>query len=453
LLERSTKDSVHLFQYGTYGRIGYEYTKEQIATLASVYELLTWVYAGSGVAEAAHAANPATLVTQYFDLTWVGNYIQPGAGQSWMPAPWNYVNAHENFFSHSSPPASPGTRIANPIFGYSPQGDERTQDPTGTPLEFLANPYDLDARRPGNLNHWINYFTAQSRSLIAQSGMDGLMMDEVCQPYVPQPFGSTPESWYEALERDLAFIRDQLGPDLVMFYNGTATDEILQPPDLGDPYPFSRPASLNYLNWCDGALMEFFVTSYLGPPVWPQGIWEEILDACMAIAERGVLLAGAPGGADDPVTRSFVLASFHLVKGDRSYMSHGGFNWYPEWSVRMGAPLHTAQHIQDYLVLPGVAAPGIASASGVVYARAFEKGVALANPSAVDAPAEGVALANPSAPASTVTLAQPGYLVVPRGGGAIGADGALPAGRVDYQPVEKVSLPSQSGALVLWQRP
>ncbi|MHB8431276.1 MAG: putative glycoside hydrolase, partial [Acidimicrobiales bacterium] len=380
-----------------------------------------------------------TIVTQYFDLTWVGNYIQPSAGVPWMPAPWSYVNERENFFSHSSPSASPSTRIANPIFGYSPQGAERTQDPTGTPLEFLANPYDLNARQPGNLNHWINYFAAQSRSLIAQSGMDGLMMDEVCQPYVPYPFrhdrhGSTPENWHMALERDLKFIRGQLGPDMVMFYNGINDDIILQPRDLSSPYPFSRPAKLNFLNWCDGALMEFFVTSYLGPPVWPQGMWEEILDACMAIAARGVLLAGAPSGVEDPVIRSFVLASFHLVKGDRSYMSHGGFDWYPEWTVQMGAPLQTAKHIQKYLVLPGVAAPGIASASGVVYARGFE---------------EGVALANPSAAASTVTLARPGYLVVPQGGGSIGADGVLPAGQVGYQLVEQVSLPSQSGALVL----
>jgi len=441
LLERSTRDSVALYLYGMPGRIGYEYTQPQIATVAGIYGLLTWVYAGSGVAEAAHAANPAALVTEYFDLTWVGDYNQiPGV--PWMPAPWSYVNDHENFFGHWAPIASPQTRVPNPIFGYSQDAAMRQGNPTGTPREFLANPFDLDEANPSNADRWINYFTAQSQSLIAQSAMDGLMMDEVSQPYgVPPPWGVTPQSWHRALDRALAFIRAQLGAGMIMLFNGIAIDMVLQPPHLRSVGPWARPASLDYLRWCDGAQMEVFVTSYVGPQVWPQPVWEEMVDLCMAIARSSVLLAQAPILVEDPRMRSFALASFHLVKGDRSYFSHrgnGDFPWYPEWTLKLGAPLHTAPHISGYLVAPGHNIPGVTGAQGVAYTRAFEN---------------GIALANPSSQSSTVQLAQPGYLAISQGGGWIGADGTIPAGQLTYQTVQQVDLPAQSGAHVLWEQP
>src|SRR5579884_3032489 len=53
LLERSTLDTVRMYLYNTGGSVGREYTEEQIAAVAGLYDLLTWVYAGSGVTGAA----------------------------------------------------------------------------------------------------------------------------------------------------------------------------------------------------------------------------------------------------------------------------------------------------------------------------------------------------------------------------------------------------------------
>lgn len=443
VLQRSTLNSVQMYLYTTAGRIGVEYTEEQIATVARLYDMLTWVYAGTGVSEAAHSANPDVIVTEYFDLTWVGDYDQ-APGQPWMPAPWGYVNAHEQFFSHWSPTASPKTRIPNPIFGYgtakSPESHQ--SNPTGTPHEWLANPFDIDPAKPANLDFWVNYFAARSGELISSSKMDGLMMDEVEQPYgVPPPFADNPWAWHKALEQDLAFIRDRLGKDMVLFWNGIFGDMALQPPHVRSIGPWARPASLDYYQWCDGAQMELFVTSYAGPQVWPEPIWEEILDLCMAMAKRGILLAQAPILAEDPLIRSFVLASFHLCKGERSYLSHrGGYNfpWFPEWTVQLGAPTFTAEHITGYRAVPAARRSGVSAASGVVYARPFELGLALANPSDAGA---------------SVWLAHPVYRVVPRGGGWIRADGTIPEGSIAYERVTRIDLPSRSGALAFWGKP
>jgi hypothetical protein len=109
----------------------------------------------------------------------------------------------------------------------------------------------------------------------------------------------------------------------------------------------------------------------------------------------------------------------------------------PEFGVAMGKPLVFGEHIRDYLVVPGTDL-GVAAATGIVYARPYEAGVVLVNPSILNARAQ---------------LSRSGYVVRAEGGGWIGGDGSLPPGNVTYESVEIVELPSQSGALVVWTIP
>lgn len=429
----STRGALHLFLYQTPGRFGQEYTAAQLATVARLYDMVTWVYAGSGVTQALRAAGRNMLVTQYNDLTWSGDYDQiPGV--PWMPMDWEWIDGHENFFSHSSAtkPWSEKNRIPNPFFGWDTGG--RPIPFAGTPHEWQANPLDFDSEHPGNLDKWVNYFTARSKALIDQDAMDGLMIDEAMQPYSIPPDGYEPEAWHTAVKRALAFVRDQLGPDKVIFWNGIMQDALVLAPDAALAGGWARPRSLDYFESGDGALIECFVTCYLAPlpDVWPQALWEQIQDLSMEIARRGVLLAQSPTNRDD--TRMYSLASFYIVKGDHSYYGRG-MEWLPEYGVALGSPLLTGEHITDYLVAPGRDL-GVAQATGTVYSRPYER---------------GLALANPSKQAATVRLARRGYLVLPQGGGAIGGDGALPEGSVTYEPVDTVELPPQSGALVVWE--
>ncbi len=442
LKNTSTLDRTAMYLYNVGGIVGQDYSVKQIETVAKVYDLLTWVYANSKIPEIAHRANPQVIVTQYFDLTWVGSYDQ-APNQPWMPVPWDYVNAHENFFAHSSLQTSPSTRIANPIFGYGPNNKPtmKQDDPSGAPHEWLANPYDFDPYNPASMDHWINYFANSSAAIIKKAGMDGIMMDEVELPYGASPYGYTSQSWYSQLDKSLSFIRDRLGPDKVMFANGVFGDSIpaLLNPSGGYPNGPTWPSNdMKFLTWCDGLQMELFVTSYAGPQIWPQLFWEGVCQVCMDIAaSNGVTLAQAPILAENQSVRMFVLASFHLVKAKHSYLSHRGgdsFPWFPEWTISLGSPTATQKDIQDYLV-PLAGNDQIISCQGVCYARPFSNGLALVNPSS-----------NPS----SVDLSSEGYLLDPKGGGWITSNGRIPKGTVEYSSTKSVELPPQSGALVVW---
>ncbi len=443
LRSKVTNGRTAMYLYTLGGKIGNEYSQNQIATVAKKYDLLTWVYANSGIPQAAHRANPDVIVTQYFDLTWVGSYEQ-APGQPWMPVPWDYVNSHESFFSHSSAQGSIANRIPNPIFGYGPNTHPtmKTNDPTGQPHEWLANPFDFDKSNPESMDHWVNYFANSAKSIIEKATMDGIMMDEVELPYGASPFGYSSQSWFAQLDQNLAFIRERLGPDKVLFANGIFGDAIpdLLNPNQGFPHGSTWPSNdINFLTWCDGLQVELFVTSYAGPQIWPQLFWEGVCQICMDIdAGGGITLAQAPILAEDPQVRMFVLTSFHLVKGTHSYLSHRGgppLPWFPEWSISIGVPSETKADIQDYLV-PTHGTGMISSSKGVVYARHFSN---------------GLAIANPSGSPSSITLNHPGYKIIPVGGGWIEKNGLLPKGKIKHELVSNLELAPQSGALVQYR--
>lgn len=438
LLGTSTLDALHLAHSSGTVRVGPEYNAAQVATIARLYDWVSWVYSGTETTAVLHDADPDVIVTQYADLTWVGNYdLLPGL--SWMPMDWGFVDRHENFFAHSSLafPWSEKRRIPNPFFGW--EGGS-SFDPRfgGAPREWLANPFDIDEDNPGNLDRWVNYYTASVRNLIASDGMDGVSIDEAMQPYSLPPDDFDPVAWHEAIKRALAFLRAELGPDVVLLWNGLLQDALLWAPDSVLAGGRTQPRSLDYFEWADAAVLECFATCYLRPfpEVWPSGLWEMIEDLAMEVERRGgVLIAQSPVMRQE--TRLYALASFYLVKGQRSYYSGGGAFWLPEYEVSMGAPLVTKERVSEYLVLPGRDL-GARAATGAVYARPYERGVALVNPSDVEA----VAL-----------LERPGFNVQPQGGGSIAEDGSMPEGRIVYEETEAVLLAPHGGALVVWEVP
>ena len=97
---------------------------------------------------------------------------------------------------------------------------------------------------------------------------------------------------------------------------------------------------------------------------------------------------------------AIILANYLLVKGDRTYLdywSKSPLEWYPEWEPRFRPAAVDARRRSRDL------------ASGGVYRRDFERGVALVNPG--------------SAPV-TVALGAPMKRVEPAGGGVIDDNGA-----------------------------
>jgi hypothetical protein len=152
--------------------------------------------------------------------------------------------------------------------------------------------------------------------------------------------------------------------------------------------------------------------------------WEASTDELLSLAAMGkiMILQNYLGTPTDVATRLYYLGNYLLVKGNKTYLDYfagGPLEWYPEWSLDLGAPTSTGTMAADLL-------------QGGVYRRDFAKGSVLVNPS-------------PSP--VTVTLGATMQEVVPQGGGAIDAAGDTP-GSITMTPVTSITVPA-TGAVIL----
>jgi hypothetical protein len=121
----------------------------------------------------------------------------------------------------------------------------------------------------------------------------------------------------------------------------------------------------------------------------------------LAAADKIMILQNYLAGPTDVAKRLYYLGNYLLVKGHHTYLDYfaqGALEWYPEWQLGLGAPSGPA----------ATTAAGLLS--GGVYRRDF---------------ANGSVLVNPSAAAVTVMLGATYQQVVPLGGGAVDASGAV----------------------------
>ena len=137
-----------------------------------------------------------------------------------------------------------------------------------------------------------------------------------------------------------------------------------------------------------------------------------------------MILQNYLSASTDVATRMYYLGNYLLVKGHHTYLDYfasGPLEWYPEWSIDLGAPRTTGT--TDVTTL----------ASGGVYRRDFAKGSVLVNPTGSPV---------------TVTLSGNYQQVVPTGGGAVDANGDTP-GTLTMQPVTQVVVAATGAAVVL----
>lgn len=152
--------------------------------------------------------------------------------------------------------------------------------------------------------------------------------------------------------------------------------------------------------------------------------WKRAAEQTWQLARQGriVILQNYLSSNDDVERRKYLLASYLLVKGRRTYLSYfgpGGLQWYPEWDLDLGPPVSTPATL-DSLRWQGV------------YRRDF---------------AHGTVLVNPEPQAVSVRLDPPLREVRISGGGPVGPDGAV-AGRVDTAPVASLRLAPKSAAIL-----
>ena len=161
-------------------------------------------------------------------------------------------------------------------------------------------------------------------------------------------------------------------------------------------------------------------------PTFAESDWKASTNELLKLSAAGkiLILQNYLSKPDDAATRLYYLGNYLLVKGHTTYLDYfagGPLEWYPEWTVDLGAPSSPA------------ATDVAALASGGVYRRDFAKGSVLVNPS--------------PAPV-TVALGGTYNQVVPTVGGAIDQSGTAP-GTVTTKAVTSVTVAATGAEIVL----
>ncbi len=167
-----------------------------------------------------------------------------------------------------------------------------------------------------------------------------------------------------------------------------------------------------------------FVEGFADPTFAPAD-WQRSMNQILALAgqHKIVIAQNYLDASSNVAVRLYYLANYLLMRGDRSYLDYfagGPLEWYPEWDVDLGAPVKTGATVADL-------------AMGGAYEREF---------------ANGWAAVNPTASAVTLTFPSTARLVMPQGGGAIGASGAEP-GSLAYESAASLTLQPATAAIVL----
>ena len=269
---------------------------------------------------------------------------------------------------------------------------------------------------------WLAYWPPLVVQQIQACDADGLFADSFS---IPNYFGAT--DYNPNLPVIDAGFEDgwaTMEHDFTDAMRTTFAGRYLWIPNIGS-YITSRDPS-DYSN-VDGAMIEGFAElgggNYLAP-----SDWELQQNRALALVSAGkILLAQTYPSDTDVDERMFILGTYLLVKGSRTYVNLDAeglqIQWFPEYGIDLGAAADPLPASIGALQDP----------SSQLFVRRYANGLVLVNPS--------------SAP-ETYALPDTVYQVVPSGGGLVPADGTAP-GSLSTTPVTSVTLQPDTAAVLL----
>ncbi len=276
--------------------------------------------------------------------------------------------------------------------------------------------YLMEIDDPGWRNDWQAHVLHQ----LEANDNDGLFMDSLSvpnylgadqyTPHLPVIDATFEQAWASRIEAWLAWLQTQPVGDYAIV------------PNVGSWVTTRDPTDYSAV---DGVMIEGFALWGDASPFAPAD-WRLQMNRVLGLVQQEKILI-AQSYLDGSQERMFALASFLLIKGDRSFINfEASFEpeWWPEYEIPIGSPLHNAGADIDMLL----------NGEGV-YRRRFTNGIVLVNPADDGDPV-------------TVPLGGAYYLAKPSGGGSISGDG-IPQGSLRYEPVTTVTLPPYSGAIVI----
>jgi hypothetical protein len=158
------------------------------------------------------------------------------------------------------------------------------------------------------------------------------------------------------------------------------------------------------------------------------GDWQLEMNRVLGLVRRGrIILAQSYLSAADTAARGFVLGSYLLIKGSRTFLNMdvgAEPQWFPEYGVALGPPLQP----------PPVSVDALRTSEGL-YTRRYS---------------HGIVAVNPDTRAHRLTLAAPAKLVRPIGGGALSANADTRGWGLQLLPVgHTVDVPPHGGVVLL----
>jgi hypothetical protein len=342
------------------------------------------------------AINPNFLVLHYHLAMWQSapNVTFITDGKRWAND-FAAVDAHESWFWHN---------------------EQRQRVTSSTDRKLLMNVSD-----PGFRAYWRDSLIKQVEDgeydgVFLDSASPALLQEEARSPADPrlftdgvrtrrfEEFGG--KTWIAAWEEWIADLNRSLatkGIPLIPNVGGLTT--------TWDTSNYSLTTGV----FCEGFL----------DPAFSPADWRAAADQTLRLVQQKkiVILQNYLSSAADVAKRRFLLASYLLVKGDRTYIAYFAstpFEWYPEWDLDLGLAQNTATSL-DALRWNGI------------YRRDFE---------------HGIVLVNPDAKTVRVNLGGSFRRVTPVGGGAVSREGTV-GGRVDTAPVTVLEISGNSAEILL----
>jgi hypothetical protein len=311
-------------------------------------------------------------------------------GERWL-TDFNRVTRHENWFFHLD-----GRRVRHTQWNW-----------------YLMNPSS------GWRRYWVRSVLREARA----GHMDGVFADSLSVPHYlgaesfdpPLTYFRGEAAWTRRVNSFMRYAKRRLQGRLRFVPNAGSMITTRDRTDYAIP---------------DGVMVEGCAQG--GPNAGYAPVdWILQLDRILRIVRRGrIVICQSYLGPEHLDARGFVLASYLLFKGRRSFVNmEMGLEpeWFPEYDVPIGRPVAKPPKRIAALRTPGG-----------IYARRFTRGWALANPG------EG---------AATYRFAGTRYLARPVGGGVLPADASTAGWRMEYEPVSgSVTLPSRGGAVLLERR-
>lgn len=293
------------------------------------------------------------------------------------------------------------------------------------------NWYPFDLARSSDLRNQIaDYWSSRVKKEVTVTDSDAVFADSYGIPFGPWSPDSAPKyayssSWNIDIDAAKSWLTNSLVPYSDRIWTSLKSANIPYIPNCGQLITTWDTVD-NYTH-SDGCMIEGFTG--FKTSITSVADWKLEMNNILSLANKGKITIAQSDftGAENFARRSFIVGSYLLSKGEKSYVNmfnsqNGGlaFQWFPEYDVDLGTYSNMPQNI-DELAWNGV------------YRRNFE---------------HGFVLVNPDTAAKTITLDRAYSLAIFARGGNVEKD-AAPPGSVSYGSVSTVTIPAQGAVFIL----